>query len=508
MKRTPKQKEDLDNEIQSLCAKVTTIQTRMEAPDCYGVSTASIKTPAPVLFELVLPPTEFPVSAMPTGMLEAAKAIAEHVQAAFVMASFAVICAVAHIAQRLVNAERPTGGGMACSLFLLLIAFSGERKTECERLAHYPITEDEQKKRQQHKLQCEQILDDAHGKKKPEKDALLATLPQDPRTLYGGDTTMESIARNTVKGGSPAISLSSSEGGQFFGGHSMTADTRIAACGMLTGLFDGNGIDRNRVGADSGSGVRYDVRFGLCLAAQPVAVSKALSDPLLNGQGLLARFLFSAPDSLAGTRFTSRAKLASKASDDFHIKDYWKTLRAMIAAPLLLDEHGGLKLPIVPLDDEASDIWITFYNELEKQMADGAAFSGIRPFVSRGGELVRRLATVFAVWRHYHEGTESLIVDGTDMKRACLLVEYSLKEWNRQQGGVALTSVEQDAYSLLKFMQKEPARWQEIARSKIAQCGPGFLRDDVNRRNAAIQELLRRHWLIDKDEGICLMPAQ
>jgi hypothetical protein len=154
------------------------------------------------------------------------------------------------------------------------------------------------------------------------------------------------------------------------------------------------------------------------------------------------------------------------------------------------------------------DIWIATYNQLEKQMDDGAALSGIRPFVSRAGELARRLATVFAIWRHYHEGTESLAVDGTDMKRACLLVEYSLKEWNRQQGGVALTPVEQDAYSLLKFMQKEPARWQGVVRSKIAQYGPGFLRNDIERRNAAIDELFRRYWLIDMDEGICLMPAQ
>ena len=457
---------------------------------------------SPIPFVLELPPVEWPTCALPDGMREAAQAIADHAQAPLPLAGFAVVSAVSHIAQRIADAERPTGGAMPSSLFALVLADSGDRKSECFRLAALPIEQAEHKKRQEHRQSCERILNQAHGLKKPDKDAMLASIPSDPRTLFC-EGTVEAIARAFINDGMPAMSLSTDEGGQFFGGYSMTSDTKANACGM-TRLFDGKGIERNRIGADSGSGFRFGVRFSLFIAAQPVTVREALADPLLRGQGLLPRFLFAAPESIAGSRLINRERLSRKPEHDQRLKDYWRTLTKLEETPWKTDLHESLELLVAKLDDEAQDIWMDYYNHFEKQIHPTGELTCIKAFVSRGGELARRLATIYAVWRHFSDDTPTLLVDGTDMKRACLLVEYSMKEWLRLQGGQRLSEVERDAYALLKFMQKKPERWQCISRSIIAQYGPSSLRDDAERRNAAISELFRRRWLVDNDEGICL----
>jgi len=464
------------------------------------------QSPTPIPFQLAIPPTPWQACFLPDGMREAAEAIAEHVQAPIALAGFSVISAIAHLAQRIADAEHPEGGNMPCSLFALVLADSGDRKSACFRLASQPINEAEQKNRQHYKQQCEAILADNQSRKKTSKDSSFATLPKDPRTLYR-EGTVEAIARDMILGGRPAMSLSTDEGGQFFGGHSMKSDTRTNACGMLTRLFDGNGVERNRVGADSGSGYRYGVRFSMFMAAQPIAVKEALNDPLLKGQGLLARFLFSAPESLAGSRFTNREKLSAKANDNPALKAYWATLGKMYSQPWQVDEHDGLELSVAEMNEEAREIWITFYNDIEGKLKPTGELVCIKPFAQRGGEIARRLAIVFAVWRHIHENTLALEVDGTDMQRATLVVTYSLQEWHRQQGGNPLSAIEQDALILLKAMQKQPERWQGISRSFIGQHCPIFLRQDCNRRNAAISELMKRHWLYDDGTGLKLMNA-
>ena len=106
------------------------------------------------------------------------------------------------------------------------------------------------------------------------------------------------------------------------GGYSLKAETRAASLGMLTRLFDGGGVQRDRVG-DGQSGFRYGVRFGLFLSAQPIVLRESLADPVLREQGFLPRFLYAAPQSLAGGRFLDASDLSRRASDDARIVDYW-----------------------------------------------------------------------------------------------------------------------------------------------------------------------------------------
>jgi hypothetical protein len=471
-------------------------------------------TGLPIPFERTLPPTEWPAAALPDGMREAAEAIAKFVDAPLPLAGFAVVAAVSHIAQRIADAQSPTNRAMPCSLYILSLADSGDRKSECYRIATQPIRKREIEQRQQHQKQCEKIKREALDEKNERSAAkkVMDETPPDPRTLYT-EGTLESIARDFVNGSRPALSLSTDEGGQFFGGHSMKSETRANAIGTLIKLFDGGGIERNRVSQDSNKQFRYGIRFGVFLSAQAIAVHESLNDPLLKGQGLLPRFLFSAPASLAGTRFVDKEKLLSTASNSTDIYFYWDTLERMDKEALAQDEFGALDLPEVPLDDDALELWIQEYNEVERQLGKNGEMVDIKPFASRAGELARRLATVFAIWRHYYhhlnECPETPRISERGMAMAWALTKYSLSEWKRQFGCV-LSPVEKDAKALLEWMQKVQSDKQMSGfyLSYIAQHCPNQLRKDLDRRNAAIAELINRRWLIDRDIDLHLVSTQ
>ncbi|PXX51044.1 DUF3987 domain-containing protein [Aquitalea magnusonii] len=450
----------------------------------------------PEPFERDSEPTPWPADCLPGAMQEAAQAIAEHVQAPEPLAGMAVLAAVAHVAQRIANADHPKMGAMPCSLFVLSLANSGDRKSATFSLATHPITQSEIEQRQRHKTQAEAVERQAAAARGPEREDILQDRPRDPRSVYT-EATLEKIVSDFVRGSRPALSWSSDEAAQFFGGHTLKSDTRAGALGVLTRLFDGRGVERDRIGQDSGSGVRYNVRFGLFLSGQPSVIASSLTDPLLRDQGLLPRFLLSSPPSLAGGRFLDESTLTQRADHDQRLGRYWAVLGRMNQQPENVDQYGGLELPSATLSTDATALWLAFYNATEARQAplDGDLTGSLQAFGGRAGELAVRVATVFAVWRHFEQPAEHLLVSGEDMARACSLVSYSLAEWLRLSETTQLSATERDAQELLKFLQRDDVRWKTFTKSAIATKGYGPLRKDKDRRNAALNELVRRQWL-------------
>ncbi|WP_199102450.1 DUF3987 domain-containing protein [Aquitalea sp. ASV11] len=457
-----------------------------------------IEVPAtgPESFERDTLPTQWPANCLPGAMQQAAQAIAEHVQAPEPLAAMAVLAAVAHIAQRTANADHPKMGPMPCSLFVLSLANSGDRKSACFSLATRPIDSAEKEARQKHKQDYDAAMQERKASRKNEEEPT-NKLPSDPRTLYS-DSTLEKIARDFVQGSRPALSWSSDEAAQFFDGHSMKAETRAGALGVLTRLFDGRGVERDRVGQGLGSGYRFDVRFGLFLSGQPSVIASSLNDPLLREQGLLPRFILSSPTSLAGERFLDEASLSKRADADARSGQYWRILTKLNNAPWPTNEYDGLVLPTATITPDAKARWLVFYNATEARLSpeNGDLTGSLQAFGGRAGELALRVATVFAVWRYYENAADKLEVLPDDIDRAAALVNYSLAEWLRLSTGHQLSATERDARDLLAFLQKKPEQWTCFTKQQLAQRGPGKMRSDSRRRTAALDELIRRKWLV------------
>jgi len=468
----------------------------MNAPIDLRVKEHPWPDPIPLLPDTVEAPA-YPIQALPSLMRSAAEAIAEHVQAPLALAGQVVIGAATSLAQTRANAPHlHLPDGMPCSLFMLTLANSGDRKSECRRLAFRIIDEQERDNRNRHREQCEVARQQMAGMKpKDRKEHLAANpLPPDPRTQYS-DLTFERLAGDMIRGLSNAV-LDTDEGGQLLGGSSMKSDTRTATLGGLCKLFDTGHCERDRSASNQeGSGFAYHRRLSVLLLAQEVAVAEALNDPLLRGQGFLPRFLFTSTTSLAGTRLLTPERLERKAYSDYRLQAYWERCRAIQALPEHIDSISGeVQPPVMPLQTDAEHCWLAFYNDIESQQAALGEFYQVQAFAGRAGELARRLSTVFAVFEQQDRITKEL------MQSACEIVRHSTHEWGRYQESSAPSSELKEAEALFEWLtdpQRAP-HWAEFDQNRLSSQGP--TRGKAKLRKRLLSILSQHHYLLTTDK--------
>ena len=370
----------------------------------------------------------YPIDALPLLAKEAVLAISEHVQSPIAMTAQCVIGAMSHIAQAKVNApDRFKAHGEPCSLFLLTEGQSGSRKSTSKYLADRAITDFEKKQYEIYRADLEQWKSGQAGLPKKDREAYCAENPppNDPSTIYS-DVTLESIAGFYIDGILRNASISTDEAGQFFGGHTMKADTRNQALGGYAKIFDDGYVERTRSKSNlNGSGRAHDVRVTFNLQGQREVLDNALKDPVLRGQGFLPRFILTIPENLAGTRLQDAAYRNKNANKDHRLIAYWARCESLLdSCPQVQTEHelhNGRY--VIPMNEEATAIDIEFYNVIESLQRVGKRFEYLQAFASRASQLARRLATVFA----YFEGLQQ--IDGKTLQGACEVVKHSLNEW-------------------------------------------------------------------------------
>lgn len=457
----------------------------------------AVPMPKPLLPDTA-PPTPYPVDTLPAVMREAVKAIAEHEQVPEAIAGQCVIGAATHLAQTRANAWHPGGNpaGSPCSLFMLSLFGSGEGKSSARRLAFKTIDEAEREARNQHRQECDGIMIQARQLKGKVREQFMEDnpLPDDPRTQYS-DATFEPLAGDFIRG-KAAASWDTDEGGQMLGGSSLKADTVAATLGGLTKAFDAGYFERTRSrGNAEGSGVAYNRRLSIHLLAQPVAVAEALNNPLLTGQGFLARFLFAAPDSLAGTRFITMESLNRSAYTDSRMQRYWARCNEIAATPEYIDpQTSEVTPPVLALDDAAIQRWADFKNDIESELGPLGEFAGIKPFANRGAEQALRLAAVLGCF----EGLERINADC--MYRACLLARYSLSEWLRYTDVGAASPLLKNAAYVMEWMRnpKRIESWRMFDKAKAGKSWPPAIRP-AKKRDAVLAVLMEYQHLLTED---------
>lgn len=391
----------------------------------------------------------YPIDALPLLAREAVLAISEHVQSPIAMTAQCVIGAMSHIAQAKVNApDRFKAHGEPCSLFLLTEGQSGSRKSTSKNLADRAILDYERKQYEIYRADLEQWKSGQAGLPKKDREAYCAENPppNDPSTLYS-DITLESIAGLFIDGILQNASISSDEAGQFFGGHTMKADTRNQALGGYTKLFDDGYVERTRSKSNlNGSGRAHDVRVTFNLQGQREVLDNALKDPVLRGQGFLPRFILTIPENLAGTRLQDAAYRNKNANKDHRLIAYWTRCESLLdSCPQVQtghELHNGRY--VIPMNEEAIAIDTEFYNVIESLQRAGKRFEYLQAFASRASQLARRLATVFA----YFEGLQQ--IDGKTLQGACEVVKHSLNEWAMY--AEIEVKAESDAEKLIKWL--------------------------------------------------------
>jgi Protein of unknown function (DUF3987) len=465
--------------------------------------------PRPLMREL--PPADpFPVDALGDVLGAAARAIHDRVQAPLAIGGQSVLGAATLAVQGHADVVLPIGNGSTrpASCFFITVAATGERKTECDRQALWPIEKHEGALREAYGAELphyenakaawdaakEAAVKKGKGDRAAIENALNALGPAPAAPLQPmltcPEPTFEGLCR-LFAGGWPSLGIFASEGGQFIGGNGMSEDNKLKTAAALSSLWDGTPIKRVRVG--DGVSVLPGRRLAAHLMAQPAVADVWFRDRLLADQGLMSRMLVTAPDSAAGTRFSHD----ERPETDHDIKRYGARLLAILELPLPLapGKTNELRPPSLALSAPARRLWTEFDNRKEVAIRENGEYAAIRGLANKLPEHAARLAAVLTLVRDIGAGE----ILGDEMAAGIVLAQHYAAEALRLFGASQISAdlhLAQKARDWLLHQWSEPA----ISLPDLYQRGPNAIREASTARKI-VTKLEEHGWLIPIPQG-------
>ncbi|WP_338478526.1 YfjI family protein [Pseudomonas trivialis] len=432
-------------------------------------------------------PQPYPVQALGGILGPAVERMAEVIGVPKALAAQSVLAASALATQGHAGLQLD-GRNYPLSLYLITVAASGDRKTAADRCALLPARQWEREQWQRYREQLaryraaqRQAQRIKPGDPEPSNGMSLEAEPSAPR-LITTDPTIEALIKGLCHD-LPSMGLFCDEGGQFLGSSTMSRNNRLKAVTTLSSLWDGSPIDRAR--SMVGESLRaYDRRLSLHLMLQPYLAMQLLSDPLLQGQGILGRCLMTWPTSLAGQRSYQAVDLSKDAA----LKRYHHRLSALFYQPWSLSADGALQLSKLSLSPLARRRWIDLHDAIEAQLGEFGELASVRPSGSKAADNLLRVAGILAVVE------ESSVVEVDHIQRASALVGYYLTEIQRLTEQEPVCRVKEEADRLLRWLQVK--EWTRFSIRELNRNGPRFARKSSRHAAKLLVELIDHQWLI------------
>ena len=471
----------------------------------------------------------YPLDALPPLIRSAVEEVQAFTKAPVALVAVSALSAVSLAVQAYIDVERASGLSGPVSLFSLVIADSGERKTTCDKQFIETIREYDRAQYEKAKpliaLYCSDfraweatksgILDAIkRAAKKPNasgdlEDRLQAhegkipIEPRVPRLIYG-DATPEALAHGLFNKW-PSGGVISSEGGAILGSHGMGAESQMRNLSIMNQLWDGTAqtFDRRKEG---GSFRLEGARFTMALQVQEPTLRNFFdrSGELCRGTGWLARFLIAWPESTQGTRIFSDPPASWPALSAFR-----RRIEEILTEPVRLNEVGGLSPTLLSLTKEAKGDWIAYHDSIERMLGSGGELQDVRDVASKSADNAARLAALFHVFAHGSGGA----IRGDSLAGACRLAAWHLNESRRFFGELHLPPETANATRLDSWLIAHCRRngTDRIARRDLQRhVTPVRLRDKapLSKALAVLAEAGRVREVTDgKRKDVCLNPA-
>lgn len=445
----------------------------------------------------------FPSDALPAGIRSAIDEVQAFTQAPYPLVSTSCLAALSLACQALADVRRAPGLKGPCSLYFMVVAESGERKSSADERFLRPIRQWEDEAQEQYQLllaeyraACEALEAEKGGLKdrirqeskagkctaeaKRQLRALerdTPTPPLEPRRLFA-DVTPEAfaftLAKQCLTGG-----ISSAEAGLVLGGHGMGKDSILRNLALGNALWDGPAfnIDRKTSASFRVKGVRSSI--SLMIQGEALLDFVERAGTLARGSGWFARFLLTCPDSTQGTRLYRPAPAAWPAYSRWCAR-----VLELLRLDLPLADDGTLAPPVLDLDPDARAAWIAFHDAIERALADGGELRQIRDIASKVADSAARLACIFHVFEHGPQGS----ISRDHFAAASNIVAWHLHESRRFFGELSLPRELADAARLDTWLTRYAARERTttLYKNEVRQTGP--LRDG-QRLDLALKEL-------------------
>lgn len=438
------------------------------------------------------PQAPYPVDSLGPILGGAAAAIASKIQTPASLAAGSVLATASLAAQAHVDVRLPFGQVRPVSLFLLTVAASGDRKSSADEEALRPVRRREKVLRVEHEA-ASRTWATAHGawaamkrkleqkagagrNKQPDYETLRKELealgpePEKPLEpiLVSGDMTIDGLTKNWT-GMAGSLGLFTAEGGQFSGGHNMTAENKARSAAMLSELWDRGEVKRVRAG--DGISLLRGRRLSLHLMMQPGMAAAFLSDELLQDQGLFSRVLIAAPASIAGTRLYRHPTGEDEARIARHEE---RILQLLARVPPALGKPNELAPRVLPIGDMATKLWQEFFDRIERATGPGGDLVPVRALAAKAAEHAARIAAVITMV----ETPDATEIGPDAMAGGIALADWYVREAVRLVNAGQIDPELRKAQDILAWIE---GRGGEVSFQEILRKGPGALR---NKRKA------------------------
>lgn len=345
---------------------------------------------------------KFPIEAFPALIRDAIQEVESNIQAPIALIASSALGAMSLVCQEYVNVLRPNmTDPTPISLFLLVIAESGERKTSADKLFTRVIFDYEREQEniyQQKKMEYDAAMYLWNASKKAihasikkmskgESADLLQQelithassepiMPKKKKMIYV-DATPEAIVRGLFEHGRSAGILSD-EAGNIFKGRA------ASSLPLLNKIWEGATHKVERRVSESFS--IHNPRLTMSLMGQEKIVKKFIQRHGEESRdiGFLARTLICFPSSTQGSR-----QIENKTPSWEHLPKFQKRM-----ADILNMERIDGSSEAVKFSPEAAAFWIDTFNSVEADMQPGCYFAKIKDYASKYAENLARLAAV------------------------------------------------------------------------------------------------------------------
>ena len=450
----------------------------------------------------------YPLDLFPVAMQAAITEVQAATQAPVALVAQAAVAGLAVAVQGLVSVARDDTLRSPVSLYMLVIAPSGERKTTCDAHFMQPVREwqSTQTERLKPELDAFTTEHDAwksaragvldaikgaarNGESTDELETQIqahdAARPEPIRVarLIYADTTTEQLVYQLAKQWPSAIE-SSSEAGTIFGSHGTNADNAMKYFAARNVFWDGGEYTADRRTTESLSA--NDVRLSASLSVQRQAfeVFNERTGGLARGMGTWARYLLCEPESTQGSRFYREPSANMPKRAAFH-----RRITQLLDQQISINSTGGINTLLLKFSREGQAVWIEHYNAIEAELRAGGEFDGVRDVASKTADNGARISALFHTFEHGDIGE----ISAAHVRAGCLLAIWYLGEAKRIL--FADEGLSAHAGKLENYIVQEAIKSgiNSVSRRQVMQRGPYALRKKaaLNDAIAALESLSR-----------------
>lgn len=457
----------------------------------------------------------YPIDALPSVLKKTVSSYQSYGQQPLPLIACGALANASLACQSLANVARDKFLISPISLYFLVIAGSGERKSASDNVFSKPIRawvdaiqsirfkeiKSAMSLHQAWKIEKEGVLSQIKRSAFTGEDSdyykdlfedLMANEPEVPilPSLYFEDSTQEALATHLALGW-PSSSLWSDEAGIFLGSQSMQSNpTRFVA--LLNRLWDGKSMSTHR--KSSQSFVIQNRRLTISLMMQPLLLDKmnAQGAGINRQSGFLARTLMAYPQSSMGNRFYQEPD-----ASNIDFTEYESRITDCLNQSKRLTQAGCINLPTLNMSKSAKSTWVLFFNGLESGLKEEGQWSGIQDFASKAAENVARLAAIL----HLFDGRSGDIT--TEYVESSIeIIYWHLHEARRLLAPEGVLSDDMvSAQKLLSWLHDRQV--SQITLRDILRLSP--VRDKTS-RDDALEILLAHHQVIfsivDGSDGV------